>query len=310
MAISVHCAECGLGFETRRSLHAHIKAHTMTLGDYYVKNFPRFDLYTGEPIPFKDYESYHSNDFRNKKNMYKWLSSIKEAERFMYCENSFIKHVEEGHSPKFAPNHLYLMTHPRLPKKVFFDPAGLDALFMKYGMKNVFVDELKGCPDFSDIPEDMVILQDTREQQPLTFKNKSEIMKLDFGDYTATGKDYSYLYVDRKAENDFKGTMSAGFDRFCRELDRVREFGSYLYIVVESDFRKIYMNNTSKGGKKVNLSYTWENMRQIISNYSDVCQFVFTGSRENSQKIIPYLLINGERLKTVDLQYEMERLCL
>ena len=50
--------------------------------------------------------------------------------------------------------------------------------------------------------EDLNILIDTREQKPLIF-NKSQNLKLDFGDYTLGGKDYNYTYVDRKAEQDF-----------------------------------------------------------------------------------------------------------
>ena len=117
---SVHCAECGTGFETRRSLHAHIKAHSMTLGDYYVKNFPRFDLFNGEPIPFKTYDQYIETDFRHKQNMYKWLAALPEKERVFYCESKFLKHMEDR-TYRFAPNHLYFMTHPRLPKINSFD---------------------------------------------------------------------------------------------------------------------------------------------------------------------------------------------
>ena len=80
-----------------------------------------------------------------------------------------------------------------------------------------------------------------REQQPLNFKIQGT--KLDFGDYTAAGEDYSHTYVDRKAEQDFKGTMSGGFERFKRELERAREFKSFLFVVVESDLNKIYKNN-------------------------------------------------------------------
>ena len=33
-------------------------------------------------------------------------------------------------------------------------------------------------------------------------------MKLDFGDYTCGGNYYDYTYVDRKSEQDLKGTLS------------------------------------------------------------------------------------------------------
>ena len=303
----MNCLECGANFEARRSLHAHVKAHQMTLGDYYVKHFPRFDLWTKEPIPFKKYDDYVFTDFRNKKNMYKWLASVEDRVRIDYCRESFERYLSDGHKLTFAPNHLYFMTHPRLPRIQYFGEESLSEQLKKHGIKKIFTKELKECPDFENIPEDLSVLQDTREQQPLHFKVKSVEFKLDFGDYTAKGKDYSYLYVDRKAESDFKGTMSQGHERFCRELERVREFGSYLFIVVESDFRQIFANNNLSFKKKSNLDYVWENMRKIIAEYSDVCQFVFTGSRANSELVIPYLLVNGAELKNVDLQFYLEK---
>lgn len=300
--------ECGLEFEKRKSFHSHLKCHSVTIGDYYVKYFPKFDLYTGDPIPFKDYESYIKTDFRNKKNMYKYLNSCGERDRFEYCKKSFIKHIkDEERNLKYSPNYLYFLTHPRLPKINFFKKTDLKEMFAEFDIINIFDKEIKKCPDFFDIPKDICIFQDTREQAPLNFNQiDTKVVKLDFGDYTLSGDYYSYIYVDRKAENDFKGTMSKGFERFCRELDRTREFGAYIYIVIESDFKKIYLNNNIKYNKKINLSYTWSNMRKIISDYSDVCQFVFTGSRENSEKIIPFLLLNGHDLKNVDLQFYLE----
>jgi len=302
----IYCVECGASFGSRKSLHAHLKAHSMFVGDYYVKNFPKYDLLTGEPIPFKNYEAYSSTDFKSKKNMYKWLDKSKKHEVDFYCERLFRRHMQDREM-RFAPSYLYFLTHPRLPKIDYYDRNHLLELNKEFKLEGVFSESIDSCPDFLDIPDGVTILQDTREQNPLLFPNlKTELLKLDFGDYTLGGKDYSYVFVDRKAEDDFKGTMSKGFERFCRELDRVREFGAYLYLVVESDFVQMYANN-AKFGNKVNLVYTWENMRNIIVRYSDVCQFVFTSSRQNSCLLIPYLLANGEKYKRVDLQYHLEK---
>jgi hypothetical protein len=307
MPEQLHCMECGKSFDSRRSLHAHIKIHELTLGDYYVKYFPKFDLLTGDPIPFKDYASYMSTDFRHKKNMYKWLASVPKEEADYYCRNKFRKHMEDRQY-KFAPSHLYFLTHPSLPKIGFFNQAWLDEDFASAGCKKVFTGKIDDCPDFENVPKEMEIAQDTREQNPLAFpNNRSFSLKLDFGDYTAMGEDYAYVFVDRKSEDDFKGTMSQGFDRFCRELDRAREFQSYVFVVIESNFKKIYQNNSLPFKKKSNLTYVWKNMREIIVGYSDVCQFVFTGSRENSSLVIPYLLKHGQEFRSVDLQFFMEK---
>ena len=41
----------------------HITKHDMLLGDYYVKNYPRFDKLTKNPIEFKNAKQYFSRDF-------------------------------------------------------------------------------------------------------------------------------------------------------------------------------------------------------------------------------------------------------
>ena len=88
--------------------------------------------------------------------------------------------------------------------------------------------------DFSDLE----IVIDTRENHPLPFK-KTKKFALDFADYTASGNKYDYTFVERKSENDFKGTMSQNFNRFRREISRAKAMDSYVFIVVDSDIKKI-----------------------------------------------------------------------
>ena len=62
------CKECGKEFESRKSFHCHLKAHSVTIGDYYVKHFQRKDLYTGDLLQFKNYDLYFNNDFNHFDN--------------------------------------------------------------------------------------------------------------------------------------------------------------------------------------------------------------------------------------------------
>ena len=158
--------------------------------------------------------------------------------------------------------------------------------------EDVFFDELK-------------ILVDTREQQPLQFP-KHMFMKLDFGDYAIGKPYYDYTYVDRKSESDFKGTFSTGIKRFRRELDRAKEFSSYLFIVTESSISKIIENN-DHGPHRSNLSYIWHNMRSVMHDYPGSCQFIFSGSRESSSFLIPRLLFYGKKLWDTDMQYFIDK---
>jgi hypothetical protein len=238
--------------------------------------------------------------------MLKWCASESEDKVGEYIIKK-LKDRIENKKLKYAPNHLELKI-AQLPdidtyKNIFgsyskaCSKAGVKPLFSKPITSRFFNDD----EEF----EDLEIMIDTREQKPLVF-NSSQDLKLDFGDYTVAGEDYNYTYVDRKAEQDFKGTLSGGFERFKRELDRVKQFESYLFVVVESDLNKIYKNNMF-GPHKSNLKFIYHNMRVLTHEYKGYCQFVFTGNRANSQSIIPKILTLGKSLWDVDLQYYIDK---
>lgn len=153
--------------------------------------------------------------------------------------------------------------------------------------------------------DQLKILVDTREQQPLSF-TKTMDMKLDFGDYTIGAPHYSYTYVDRKSESDFKSTLSSGLNRFKREIERAKEFSSFIFVVVESSIEKIIQNN-NYAPHEANLSYVWHNTRVLSHDYRDHCQFIFSGSRKMSQKLIPKLLFHGSKLWQTDMQYFIDK---
>ena len=48
-------------------------------------------------------------------------------------------------------------------------------------------------------------------------------------------------------------------------------------------------------------------MRVLAHEFAGTCQFLFTGSRENSELIIPKLLVLGDKLWDVDLQYYIDK---
>ena len=131
------------------------------------------------------------------------------------------------------------------------------------------------------------------------FKN-SEVTKIDIGDYLLQ-EEYTYTYVDRKSFEDFRSTMSAGFERFCGEVERAITLDSYLFVVVESELEK---SETKYGWKKKTapLSFTYNRMREVVNKYPRRVQFVFSGSREKSTKIIPELLLRGKELWGCDIQ--------
>ena len=300
------CKICGKEFSSERGLHAHLKAHKVTQAEYYCNYYPRYNKLTGDPLPFKNKFDYFHKDFATYQQLVKWCMSAPEEEVAPYILNQLQYRIEEKQL-EFAPCHLEVRQKQLPPidiyKKVFgsysaaCEKINVKPLYAKSVKKQFFVEDEK--------IRNLNILIDTREQKPLSFP-KSESLKLDFGDYTLGGKDYNYTYVDRKSESDFKSTFGMGFKRFCAEMDRVKQFESYLYIVTESDLGKIAKNNNF-GAHKSNLQYIYHNMRKLIREYPRHCQFIFTGNRASSEALIPRLLFFGEELWQSDMQYHIEK---
>ena len=140
------------------------------------------------------------------------------------------------------------------------------------------------------------------EKQGFEYFKNSESLKLDVGDYAVGGDLYDYTFVDRKSYQDFCATITNGYARFAKELERCRSMGCMLFVVIETAFDKMWATNRA-GYKKFNLDYVYHRMREIQAEYSDCCQFVFSGSRRNSEEIIPKILGLGKKLWTVDVQY-------
>jgi hypothetical protein len=300
--MSFDCKECKESFGSLKSLHAHIKKHGMILGDYYVKHFARRNKLSGDLLQFKNYEDYFEKDFSNYKQLIEWCETApaNEVEPYIIsCLKNRIKKKEL----KYGPNTIELFTSNlptiQLYKKFFgsysnaCEACGVEPMFNANLPKSFH-------SDFRDIK----IYVDTREQQPLEFKN-SEKLKLDVGDYAVGGEDYNYTYVDRKSFGDFCSTMTVDYKRFRRELQRCRDLGCYLFIVTESNLYKMAERN-AYSPKRYNLDYAFHNMREIQSDFRDCCQFVFSGNRSNSQILIPKLLVNGKKLWNTDIQYFLD----
>ena len=77
----------------------------------------------------------------------------------------------------------------------------------------------------------MIILTDTREQQPYEFEAPTERGTLPTGDYSLKGGE-SLIAIERKTATDLIGCLTRHRDRFERELYRVRSL-QYFALVVE-----------------------------------------------------------------------------
>jgi len=301
------CKICDCSFASERGLHLHIsKKHSITLPEYYTTYYPRLDGLTGKKLHFKNKFDYFNIDFQNRGNMIKWCQDAPEEEVREYILKQLKNRIEQKEL-SFAPSHLELELRGLPPLDLyrkFF--KGYTNACNELKIKPLFSEKImNGFFDIDPSLENIKIFIDTREQKPLKFQRSSS-MKLDFGDYAVGGKEYDYTYVDRKSESDFKSTMTIGFERFRKELQRAKEFNAYLFVVVESSIAKIKKNNIFAPHKS-NLAFVWNRMRLLSHEFAGSCQFVFSGSRKDSQALIPKLLVHGKALWGVDVQYYIDK---
>jgi hypothetical protein len=281
------CRVCGKTFKSIKGLHVHVsRMHNLSVPEYYVQSFQRKDRYTGELLSFKDPVDYFAREFSNLENFIAWSENAPEDEVRESMLNQLKARIE-GKKLPYAPSHLEL-TLNKLPSidlfKKFFgsyskacQEINVEPLYDRNIPRNFF--------DKEEELDDVKILIDTRERKPLEF-NKSASLKLDFGDYAVGSPHYNYTYVDRKDESDFRSTMTTGYDRFVRELQRAQEFDAFLFVVVEGSIESIKKNNIINPTKS-NLSFIWHNMRQLAHDFPRRCQFIFTG--QNGKKLFSKL---------------------
>ena len=304
------CKVCEEEFETQRALHSHIKKHKLSIKEYYESFYNRRNLYNGRPIEFKNVEQYFSQNFDNIGQMKRWMNaSPKEVvqELLLWYLSSRV----EKKGFKYAPSHIDLKTS-KFP--CIDDYARLFGSYKEacdsIGIKQIVKKNLPSC-FWGDLPSDMTMFIDTREQKPLSFNGITSLPnKLDVGDYTLAKENYNYCFVERKSEGDFLGTFGfGGIGRFKQELNRAREFNSYVFIVCEASLDQIIKNNgpEAKNKRVKNLEGIFHNMRDVSREFADVCQILFVDGRDKSAEIIPRILFHGPSLKDVDVQYFLEK---
>jgi len=261
------------------------------------------NLLTGRPIPYRgNADNYLSEDFFNKEEMFAWIRSAPKTEVSEWMLNRLKSRIEEK-KLKYAPSHAELET--------IFMPSCIDyeLIFGSYenACSKIGAEPLlktnKKLPGLKLKNPEICI--DTREQKPLEFKN-SKTIALAFADYTLSGDEYNYTYVDRKSGSDFLGTFGKQIKRFEKEMDKAIGMDSFVYVVVEESIESV-KSGGNRLKKSINVEYPFKNMREIMHKYPRKIQFIFTGSRLSSQKIIPYLLGFGEDLWDCDAYFTLRK---
>jgi hypothetical protein len=302
------CKVCGVSFPSTATLHKHISfREKIKIADYYLKFFPRFDLFSKEQIRFKDVEQYFSTYFVSRNNLVKWF------------EQNYNTLEAKELSKKIVNNRIlskdlkYLFSEVELRSIIAPSIVGLEKIHnQKY--EDIITFPLKKKFKYENIQlnpinSNLEIVIDTREQQPFLFKKyNTNLAKLDVGDYTAAEPLYSDIYIERKSREDFFGTFGQadGVKRFEKELVRAQHYGFYLFIIVEKDINECLNYFLSFSSNQYLVEYAFFNMRNIMQKY-DNCQFVFAQNKPNAENLCLQILSNQENSIKYDWQYLIDK---
>lgn len=97
---------------------------------------------------------------------------------------------------------------------------------------------------FQEVTEKVILKIDTREQKPLEFRDGifDEIVVAGFptGDYWCeiNGSEVPLCY-ERKSLGDLYSTMTSGYPRFKKEMERAKEAGLKLVLLIEGSMREV-----------------------------------------------------------------------
>jgi len=310
-ADNILCQVCKKTFEDEARLHKHLKSHKLLIAEYYQTYFPRYDKLDRSLILFRNKEQYLTTDFNSRRNLRIWLEREDVNIVRAYCRN-LLECRKAKKALKWTPTQVELRTTMLPPVQWYHKLFGnYYALCEELGLSNKFqYDSILVIPD--DKPE-YTIYVDTREQKPLTFvSHQTAVQTLKIGDYVSSNQPPTcQVCIERKAMNDFVGTLSGGYERFCRELDKAVAANSYVVVLVESTLNQCMDSgaNIYRRFTKVTPDYVFHNVRETIQKYPMV-QFLFVDGREVAATIIEKIFDSHCNYRHVDLQllYDIHKL--
>jgi hypothetical protein len=302
------CKICALACGDEAELLKHLRTHKISQAEYFQKHYPRYDKLDGGIIRFKSRDFYFNAEFNSRANFATWIRRASQDEAKSYIR-AFLMNRKERKGLIYAPTQVELRTL-MVPGMGFISKLFGDyyAFTESLGLKRRFDHySWSKMPNLSR--KDHYIAIDTREQMPLTFSSPTARECLPFGDYRMNDGAFTHeCYIERKSCNDFYGTLSNGYERFSREIDRCVAAGAYMVVVVECDIDAVikFPNSAQVAGKmRISPEFVFRNMRTLLQKYSNL-QFLFVKDRACAAKAIQRIFRSGGEFKGIDLQYAMD----
>lgn len=305
------------------ALHEHLKRFRVSREKYYTLYHARKDKHTGQALPFRDYEQYLTQDFATKVTLRQWLA--KHPEEGLAWSKAWLARRKKEKGLVYAPSQTELRTLqcPSMPyyEQVAQKEGGYYGVTKALGYTNRY--EISTKLTFNPLPSEAVIIQDSREGEPITLPRATRVEALSVGDYALAPPYDKGIRIERKSLSDMCGTLSQrkmerktkkgitehnSFDRFDRELARAQEQGLYVVMVVEASItdaqRFDYLPQTQ--WVKASPKYLFHNLRTLLIRYPLTFQCVFADGRVEMARVIMRMFELGEQVKTTDLQYHLE----
>ena len=279
------------------------REHKITIKNYFQKYYPRFDLYTKEPILFKNKESYFLTDFNDKRNLKRYLESISKKEGLDYLKGWLLRRKESKNliysMGEFECRSLCFPSVKYIEK--YYGDGTYNKICLELGMKIKY--NLNYLPQTNQVDE---IIIDTRESKPYSFNIPSKIQKLDFADY-APIPNPDNIFVERKEIGDWAGVMSQSYERFERELQRAKDNNAYIIILIEASYSDLLGINYSPQTKWVRASseFLLKRARDLYLKF-DNFQMVAGGNRKECIQLF-YKIIKIKNIRTLDIQYLIDK---
>lgn len=300
------CEECKKDFLTEKELHYHLRSHKIKVEDYYKKFFPRFDLFSKDPIPFKNRTQYLETNFISKSNLRQWLKrqDIETAQN--YCKGLLEKRIKDKEA-KFAFTQVELRSLP-IPAINYFDcifkegyyklcaDLGLELKFKKFDKKYLSIEN-----------KVKFIKQDSREQTPLNLDFPIEITTLNYADYAIDNSELNEnVYVERKSLADLLGTVTSGLERFSNELERALIDNAYIVVLVEESIEHaLSFNHLPHIFCKMHPDAVFHNIRGLLQRYNNF-QIAFCNGRKETSRILKRVLFEKGLARNTDIQLGLD----
>lgn len=275
----------------------------MTQKEKIEKESPRYDLLTGEQIKFKNKDSYFETFFVNKQNMAEWLKSVSKnkGKRFILDR---IKDRKESRKLKFIPSQVEARSIKNIPAISHILPiVSVEEIEQELKLKSRYDYNPKHfLADFLVTRGKPTISIDSREQKPLAFNIDSKDQKLAFGDYGfLEEKFFNNVFYERKSIQDLWGTMSKGYERFKKEVERAKLTNASIIVIVEYPYSKAESYDDRKRFGKANAHFIFHKIRSLCQSFDNL-QFLFVKNRKESVRVLEKLAFL-KNPNSFDLQY-------